>query len=111
MDGLLPLGYIEAEAYGRDLDRLTGHAEAQNARFIENLDNFILTNFLDFQLWRDGQQHATANIADSPENLEALLDRFLNAGQIQITSPEVLAKVSRQTDAGTPDTDCNNTHR
>ena len=92
MDGLLPLGYIEAEAYGRDLEKLTGHAEAQNARFIENLDNFILTNFLDFQLWRDGQQHATANIADSPENLEALLDRFLNAGQVQITSPEVLAK-------------------
>ena len=92
MDGLLPLGYIEAEAYGRNLDRLTGHAEAQNARFIENLDNFILTNFLDFQLWRDGQQHATANIADSLENLEALLDRFLNAGQVQITSPEVLAK-------------------
>ena len=92
MDGLLPIGYIEAERYGRDLDNLTGHAKAQNARFIENLDNFILTNFLDFQLWRDGQQHATANIADSPENLEALLERFLNAGQIQITSPEVLAK-------------------
>ena len=92
VDGLLPIGYIEAERYGRDLDNLTGHAEAQNARFIENLDNFILTNFLDFQLWRDGQQHATANIADSPENLEALLERFLNAGQLQITSPEVLAK-------------------
>ena len=92
MDGLLPIGYIEAERYGRDLDNLTGHAEAQNARFIENLDNFILTNFLDFQLWRDGQQHATANIANSPENLEALLDQFLNAGQIQITSPAVLAK-------------------
>ena len=91
MDGLLPIGYIEAEAYGRDLDKLTGHAEAQNARFIENLDNFILTNFLDFQLWRDGQQHATANIADSPENLEGLLERFLNAGQVEITSPEVLA--------------------
>ena len=24
MDGLLPIGYIEAEAYGRDLDALTG---------------------------------------------------------------------------------------
>ena len=92
MDGLLPIGYIEAERYDRDLDKLTGHAEAQNTRFIENLDNFILTNFLDFQLWRDGQQHATANIADSPENLEALLDRFLNAGQVEITSPEVLAR-------------------
>ena len=111
MDGLLPLGYIEAEAYGRDLDRLTGHAETQNALFIENLDNFILTNFLDFQLWRDGQQHATANIGDSPENLEALLDRFFK----RRTDPNHLArstrKVSRQTDAGTPDSDCNNTHR
>ena len=87
-----PRIYRSAEAYGRDLEKLTGHAEAQNARFIENLDNFILTNFLDFQLWRDGQQHATANIADSPENLEALLERFLNAGHIQITSPAVLAK-------------------
>ena len=35
-DGLLPIGYIEAEAYGRNLDALTGHAETQNARFIEN---------------------------------------------------------------------------
>ena len=44
-DGLLPIGYIEAEGYGRDLNRLTGHAKEQNQRFIENLDNFILTNF------------------------------------------------------------------
>ena len=91
MDGLLPIGYIEAEAYGRDLDALTGHAAEQNARFIENLDNFILTNFVEFRLYRDGQ-HATANITDTPENLETLLERFLNAGNIQISSPEVLAR-------------------
>ena len=54
MDGLLPIGYIEAERYGRDLNTLTGHAQEQNTRFIENLDNFILTNFIDFQLWTDG---------------------------------------------------------
>ena len=92
MDGLLPIGYIEAEGYGRDLNRLTGHAKEQNQRFIENLDNFILTNFLDFQLWRDGQLRATANIADAPENVEQLLEQFLNAGPIQIASPEVLAR-------------------
>ena len=92
MDGLLPVGYIEAEAYGRNLDALTGHAETQNARFIENLDNFILTNFVDFQLWRDGQRHETANVEDAPENLETLLERFLNAGHVQITSPETLAR-------------------
>ncbi len=92
MEGLLPIGYIEAEAYGRDLDALTGHAGEQNARFIENLDNFILTNFVEFQLWTDGQLRATASVTDSPENLETLLERFLNAGHVQIASPETLAR-------------------
>ena len=92
MDSLIPIGYIEAEAYGRDLDSLTGHAAEQNARFIENLDNFILTNFVEFRLYRDGQLRATVNITDAPENLETLLERFLNAGHIQISSPEVLAR-------------------
>ena len=92
MDGLLPIGYIEAEAYGRDLDALTGHAQTQNARFIENLDNFILTNFVEFRLYTDGQLRATANVTNEPEKLETLLERFLNAGHIQITSPETLAR-------------------
>ena len=92
MDGLLPIGYIEAERYGRDLDNLTGHAETQNARFIENLDNFILTNFVEFRLYTDGTLRATASVEDSTENLETLLERFLNAGHVQITSPETLAR-------------------
>ena len=92
MDGLLPIGYIEAEAYGRDLDALTGHAQTQNARFIENLDNFILTNFVEFRLYTDAQLRATANVTNEPEKLETLLERFLNAGHVQITSPETLAR-------------------
>ena len=92
MEGLLPLGYIEAEAHGRDLNALTGHAREQNARFIENLDNFILTNFVEFRLYRDGQLRETANITDAHEDLEALLERFLNAGHVQIASPEALAR-------------------
>ena len=91
MDGLLPIGYIEAEAYGRDLDALTGHAREQNTRFIENLDNFILTNFVEFRLYTDGQRRATANITDTPEDLEVLLERFLDAGGLHIASPEALA--------------------
>ena len=91
-DGLLPIGYIEAEAYSIDLNNLTGHAAEQNDRFKENLDNFILTNFVDFQLWRDGQLRASAHIENETENLETLLDLFLNAGQVQITTPEALAK-------------------
>ncbi len=92
MEGLLPIGYIEAEAYGRNLEALTGHAKEQNERFINNLDNFILTNFVEFQLYTGGQLRAAANITDAPENLETLLERFLNAGNVQIASPEVLAR-------------------
>ena len=92
MDGLLPLGYIEAEAYNRDLNNLTGHAAEQNARFIENLDNFILTNFIDFQLWTDGRLRAEASIENETEDLETLLERFLNAEPVQIATPEALAR-------------------
>ncbi len=91
-DGLLPIGYVEAEAYGRNLNNLTGHSETQNARFIENLDNFILTNFIEFRLYTDGQLRLTGNVENSREDLERLLDRFLSAGPLQIGTPEALAK-------------------
>lgn len=91
-DGLLTIGYIEAEADSTDLNNLTGHAREQNERFIENLDNFILTNFVDFQLWRDGQLRKSAHIEHETDNLETLLELFLNAGHVQINSPEALAK-------------------
>ena len=90
-DGLLPIGYIEAEAYGTDLNNLSGHAAEQNQRFRENLDNFILTNFIDFELWIDGQCNTTARITDNTDDLETLLERFLNAS-IQIGTPMALAK-------------------
>ena len=91
--GLLPVGYVEAEAYGRDLNALTGHAKTQNERFIENLDNFILTNFVEFQLYAEGQLRATARVTDeSTVSLENLLDRFLSASLTQIGTPEALAK-------------------
>ena len=91
-EGLFPLGYIEAEAYHRNLDALTGHAAEQNARFIENLDNFILTNFVEFRLYTEGQLRTTARIVAGSEALKTLLDRFLSAGPVQIATPETLAK-------------------
>ena len=91
-DRLLPIGYVEAEAYDTDLNNLTGHAKEQNGRFRENLDNFILTNFLDFQLWQDGQLRASAHIENETDSLETVLDWFLNAEPVQITTPEALAK-------------------
>ena len=41
---------------------------------------------------QDGQLRAEANIEDGTEKLEALLERFLDAGHVQITSPELLAR-------------------
>ena len=100
MDGLLPIGYIEAEKFGTDLDALTGHAREQNARFIENLDNFILTNFVEFRLYTEGQLRASASLSiengrtrlpEETHALETLLNRFFGAGALNITTPEVLA--------------------
>ena len=91
--GLFPVGYIEAEGYGRNLDTLTGHAKTQNERFIENLDNFILTNFVEFRLYTEGELRATAQITDdSTAALESLLDRFLGASPTHIATPEALAR-------------------
>ena len=92
MESSLPIGYIEAEVYGRNLNTLTGHSETQNARFIKNLDNFILTNFVEFRLYTDGQLRLAGNVENSREDLERLLDRFLSAGPLQVGTPEALAK-------------------
>ena len=102
-DGLLPVGYVEAEAFGTNLDKLTGHAKTQNDRFIENLDNFILTNFVEFRLYADGELQAKAQLTDVTENrgtqnliktnpLEVLLNRFLKRHPVYLTTPEALAK-------------------
>ena len=91
LNGLFPIGYIEAEEYGKDLNNLTGHAAEQNERFKQNLDNFILTNFTDFELWINGEPNKEARITDNTDDLEILLERFLNAS-IQIGTPEALAK-------------------
>ena len=91
MDGVLPIGYIEAEADGTNLDNLTGHAREQNDRFKQNLDNFILTNFIDFQLYKEGQCISTARITENTDDLKSLLQRFLDTS-IQIGTPEALAR-------------------
>ena len=46
-DELLPLGYIEAEAYGRDLNNLTGHAATHR---IHDLLKTLTTSFLPISL-------------------------------------------------------------
>ena len=103
-DRLLLVGYVEAEKFGTDLDALTGHAKTQNERFIKNLDNFILTNFVEFRLYTDSVIRAKVQISNigvdgtTPENsstintLETLFDRFFSARPMSVATPETLAK-------------------
>ena len=97
-DGLLHVGYVEAEAYETELDRLTGHAKTQNDRFIENLDNFVLTNFVEFRLYTEGTLRAKASLTGAQENdeeLGTLLDRFLGAHPISLANPRGTRKLPR----------------
>ena len=99
----LPIGYVEAEAFGVNLDKLTGHAKDQNDRFRANLDNFLLTNHLEFRLYLGGEMTARAALPEPPEQgklrvnaaetdaLAALLTRFLRGEWAPIASPKDLA--------------------
>ncbi|MBM3235821.1 DNA methyltransferase [Candidatus Poribacteria bacterium] len=99
----MPIGYIEAEAYGTDLDNLTGHAKEQNERFRMNLDNFLLTNYLEFRLYVGGELADSAKLSAPPDKgavkifyedadaLEMLFERFLSGELPPISLPRDLA--------------------
>ena len=99
----MPIGYVEAEAYSVDLDNLTGHAKEQNERFRANLDNFLLTNYLEFRLYVGGELVDSAKLSAPPdkgavkifyedaEALETLLERFLSGELPPISQPRDLA--------------------
>jgi len=61
-----PVGYVEAEAYNADLDNLPPHAKAQTDAFRQHLENFLLTNFLEFRLYRAGQEVMRARLPQPP---------------------------------------------
>ena len=61
-----PIGYVEAEAYAADLDNLPPHAKAQTDAFRQHLENFLLTNFLEFRLYRQGQEVMRARLPQPP---------------------------------------------
>lgn len=109
-----PNGYVEAESIDSNLKKLTGHAKHQNDHYCENLDNFLLTNHLDFHLWHEGKRIATASLPD-PRNgfamptereifeLTHLLERFFGSPNVTLPAlkapkdlAEALARRTRQ---------------
>jgi hypothetical protein len=57
----LPVGYIEAKDVGRSLDEI--ERDEQLRRYRESLSNLILTDYLEFRWYKDGEKQQTTCIA------------------------------------------------
>lgn len=101
-------GYIEAKIPGTNLDDI--EETDQLKRYLKTFPNVILTNFLEFRLYRDGTQIDSVIIGrwnniktlrmappvEKPADFELLLEKFTGYSQPAITSAEKLAKVLAQ---------------
>jgi len=98
------IGYIEAEDPSiENLDRIEDSPQLEKYR--ETFPNLILTNFLEFRLYRNGKRVDTATIGkatilnrlrtsppvEKEEDLKRLLDRFLSFSVPKIYSARSLA--------------------
>jgi len=80
----IPVGYIEAKDVGKDLNGKD--LKEQLDRYRQSLDNLILTDYLTFQLYRNGEFVSQIKIADivpgkivtKPENFKAFEDLIVN---------------------------------
>jgi predicted helicase len=102
------IGYIEAKVPGTNLDDIEDTEQIQ--RYLTTFPNVIVTNFLEFRLYRNGVEAMNVSIgrwnniktlrtAPPPEKMtefEELLDRFVSYSLPAITSAEELAKVLAQ---------------
>lgn len=98
----LTVGYIEAKDVGVSLDEAL--RSVQLKRYIKSLDNLIVTDYLEFRWFTDGEQRLTAKLADVQANgklnktkdgqadLEKLLAGFLDRKLQSISSPRELAE-------------------
>jgi Type ISP C-terminal specificity domain/N-6 DNA Methylase len=97
-----PLGYIEAKDVGTDLDR--AEQSDQLKRYRASLRNLILTDYLEFRLYRNGELVQSVHIGkllkngslrrdvDELPRLETLLNGFLDSDLPMIASPKDLAE-------------------
>lgn len=59
--GQTPLGYVEAKDIGRDLDEV--ERSEQLRRYLDSLGNLVLTNYIEFRWYLNGEQRLSARIA------------------------------------------------
>ncbi len=98
--GKTPLGYIEAKDIGKPLAQV--ERTEQLKRYLESLSNLILTDYLEFRWYVDGEHRATARLAsiingkikvekDGEQQITDLLKSFMNATVATVNSPRELA--------------------
>jgi len=84
--GQIPIGYVEAKDVGTGLD--TAERSAQIRRYRSSLNNLILTDYLEFRWYVQGEHRETARLGTLPPDgkikrsqsgvqaVTALLERF-----------------------------------
>ena len=98
----IPVGFIEAKDVGIDLDKTA--ASEQLERYRGSLENLILTDYLEFRLFRAGVPAGNVRIGaiengkvkSIPENhplFEAMIRDFVAFAGVTITDPDKLARM------------------
>ena len=99
--GVLPLGYVEAKDVGSDLDRIENSDQLE--RYRESLGNLVLTDYLEFRWYLDGERRLVARLASPERNgrlrfdaaaaaeVAQLLNHFLESDIPLKTTPRELA--------------------
>jgi len=97
----MPLGYIEAKDIGVSLENALKTEQLE--RYLDSLHNLILTDYLEFRWFVEGQSQMTVRLAEIDQagilnplparfaDFQRLLDIFIHAQVITIRHPEELA--------------------
>lgn len=103
----VPLGHVEAKDIGTDLDQVEkgqGPNGEQFERYRDALPNWVLTNYLDFRWYVDGEQRLVAaigslegngqirEIAGGADELTKLLGAFLSQTSLTVETAKDLAR-------------------
>lgn len=70
--GQAPLGYLEAKDIGQPLARLENSEQLK--RYRESLGNLILTDYLEFRWYSNGELRLTARLASEGSNRKLKLE-------------------------------------
>ncbi|MFO7675656.1 MAG: DNA methyltransferase, partial [bacterium] len=100
--GETPLGFIETKAIGADLDAILDTSQLR--RYLKNIPNFILTDYLEFRWYQNGSEVTRCRLGafsgkgalrrnpDGEERLGELVENFAQAEVKSIGSPKELAQ-------------------